>query len=208
VKVERPAFKSPLIVIDRAFPDSDADAMLAELIRMRGAYQPATVFRGPGGREIVVDPDFRLNEVVYLDAGGISPAATALRQWVWSEEMKALWHEGDTIFDIINYSTSQEITVARSGHGSFFRQHRDTRQDIVCSRLVSMVLYFNKRPQAFTGGELQLWKDGDLIAIPAKHNRAVVFPSFTFHEIKEVSLPEDTWENGRFSINYWFGFKG
>jgi Rps23 Pro-64 3,4-dihydroxylase Tpa1-like proline 4-hydroxylase len=70
-----------------------------------------------------------------------------------------------------------------------------------------MVFYFVRKPQKFTGGALQLRKDDDIIQIEPKHNRCVVFPSFTQHEILEVHMDNDVWEDGRFSINYWFGFK-
>jgi hypothetical protein len=35
----------------------------------------------------------------------------------------------------------------------------------------------------------------------------VLFPSFTFHEVEKVDTAGDEWDRGRFSVNYWIGFR-
>jgi Rps23 Pro-64 3,4-dihydroxylase Tpa1-like proline 4-hydroxylase len=42
--------------------------------------------------------------------------------------------------------------------------------------------------------------------VEPKHNRAIVFPSFMFHEVEKVEMRSDNWDDGRFSLNYWMGF--
>jgi Rps23 Pro-64 3,4-dihydroxylase Tpa1-like proline 4-hydroxylase len=65
----------------------------------------------------------------------------------------------------------------------------------------------NRIPEQFTGGSLTLWDSGDNVRVEPKHNRAVLFPSFTLHEVENVRLNNDNWEDGRFSLNYWMGFR-
>ena len=79
-----------------------------------------------------------------------------IKQKVWTEECKTLWHEGDYIFDIINYSTWQEAVVSRYGDGAFYKKHHDTRRDHITYRLVTLVYYVNRLPEQFTGGSLIL----------------------------------------------------
>jgi SM-20-related protein len=117
-----------------------------------------------------------------------------------------LWHEGDFIFDIINYSTHQQAVISRYGDCDFYKKHQETHRDQITYRLVTLVYYINRVPEPFTGGSLTFWHGNERLRIDPKHNRAVVFPSFTIHEVESVRLSSDQWEDGRFSINYWLGF--
>jgi Rps23 Pro-64 3,4-dihydroxylase Tpa1-like proline 4-hydroxylase len=52
-----------------------------------------------------------------------------------------------------------------------------------------------------------LWEDDQSVRVEPRHNRAVIFPSFTFHEVEQVSMGSDGWDQARFSLNYWLGFR-
>jgi 2OG-Fe(II) oxygenase superfamily len=212
MNITRPSFCSPLLCIDDFLPEEDAQRVLQECIDLKKVYMPATVFDGPTATKI--DKSYRENEVVYLDdvfrgAPERSEILGLLKEKIWTEECKTLWHDGYYIFDTINYSTWQEAVVSRYGDGCFYKKHRDTRRDNITYRLVTLVYYVNRLPEKFSGGTLVLWqeKGKESARVEPRHNRAVVFPSFVFHEVEKVSMPSDEWDEGRFSINYWIGFR-
>jgi SM-20-related protein len=97
--------------------------------------------------------------------------------------------------------------ISRYGNGEFYKKHQDTRRDHITYRLVTIIYYLQRLPQRFAGGSLILWEGNDSVKIEPKHNRAVVFPSFTLHEVESVSVSSEKWEDARFSLNYWIGFR-
>jgi predicted 2-oxoglutarate/Fe(II)-dependent dioxygenase YbiX len=210
MEVTRLPFSIPTLCIDEFLGEADAGRILQECIDLRKVYLQASVFDGPAVTK--VNLDYRRNDVVMIDdifrsEPHRSDILTILKERVWDEESRSLWHDGYYIFDIINYSTWWEAVVSRYGDGNFYKKHQDTRRDHITYRLVTMVYYVNKLPQKFTGGALVLWRDGECLRIEPKHNRAVVFPSFTFHEVEVVKMQQGNWEEARFSINYWMGFR-
>jgi SM-20-related protein len=210
MKIVRPAFPSPVICIDEFLPEDDARAVLQECFDLKKVYMPAKVFDGPSHTKI--DLEYRNNEVVYLDdvyrsAPERSDILRILKSRIWTEECRRLWHEGDYIFDIINYSTWQEAVLSWYGNGAFYKKHQDTRRDHITYRIVSLVYYVNKTPTQFSGGNLVIWYDDEALRLEPCHNRAIVFPSFSFHEVENTFLSTDNWEDGRFSLNYWIGFR-
>jgi hypothetical protein len=210
MNVSRPTFRSPVLCIDEFLPEEEARAVLQECIDLKKVYMPAQIFDGLCHSN--VDLEFRNNEVVYLDevfraAPERSDILRIIKNRMWAEECRSLWHEGDYIFDIINYSTHQEAVISRYGDGAFYKKHQDTRRDHITYRLVTMVYYINQLPAQFTGGTLVIWSGDESLACEPRHNRAIVFPSFCFHEVENTTLSSNDWSNGRFSINYWMGFR-
>ena len=205
----RPAFRSPVLCIDDFLAEDDAQRFLQECIDLKKIYMPAKVFDGPNATKI--DQNYRKNEVVYLDdvfrtAPQRSDILRIMKKKIWTEECRKLWHDGYYIFDIINYSTWEEAVISRYGNCNFYRKHQDTRRDHITYRLVTLVYYVNRIPEQFTGGSLILWEGDESLTIEPKHNRAVVFPSFILHEVENVRMNSEKWEDGRFSLNYWIGF--
>jgi hypothetical protein len=210
MKVSRPLFASPLLCIDDFLCEEDAQRVLRECIDLKKLYMPAKVFNGPDATKI--DPRYRTNEVVYLDEvlrgdPGRSDILGIMEKNIWTEECRRLWHEGDPVFDIINSSTWHEAVISRYGNCGFYKKHRDTKWEHMTHRLVTLVYYVNRVPERFTGGALTLWKVDQSVKIEPKYNRAVIFPSFTLHEVENTRLNSDKWEDGRFSLNYWIGFR-
>jgi hypothetical protein len=210
MKISRPAFASPILCIDDFLVEEDSRRVLQECLDLKKIYMPAKVFDGPTATK--VDQEYRTNEVVYLDdvfrsAPNRSDILTIMKNRIWTEECRTIWHEGYYIFDVINYSTWQEAVISRYGNDHFYKRHQDTRRDHITYRLVTLVYYVNKTPQQFEGGSLLLWEGKESIRVETKHNRAVLFPSFTFHEVEAVTMRSQNWEDGRFSLNYWMGFR-
>lgn len=213
--ITRPEFPSPILVLDEFLPAKDAAKCLQECIDLRPVFMPASVGAGSQNR---IDKSVRSNDVVMLDsvfavAPERSNILTIVRKRIGETDCKQLWHKGDFIFDIINYASWNESVLSRYGKCDFYGKHQDTVRNADClgqisRRLVTLVYYVNTEPERFTGGALTLFKDQLEITIHPRHNRAVVFPSFTFHKVAKVSLPEDEpWDNGRFSLNHWMGFR-
>jgi SM-20-related protein len=203
-------FRSPLLYIDDFLSEEEAQRVLQECLDLKRIYMPARVFDGPSATK--TDPKYRNNEVVYLDdvfrgAPERSEILSIIKKKIWTDECRALWHEGYSIFDIINYSTWHEAVISRYGHSEFYKKHQDTRRDHITYRLVTLVYYVNRTPEQFTGGSLTLWEDGESVKVDPTHNRAVLFPSFMFHEVESVRMNSEKWEDGRFSLNYWMGFR-
>jgi hypothetical protein len=210
MNIARPKSDTPIILIDNFLSEEDAQRVLQECLDLKKVYMPAKVFDGPTATKI--DLNYRNNEVVYLDdvfrsAPGRSDILNIIKNRIWSDECKKLWHEGYYVFDVINYSTWQEAVISRYGNSEFYKRHQDTRRDHITYRIVTLVYYVNKVPEQFMGGALILWDGNRSVTVEPKHNRAVVFPSFTFHEVESVYMKSDSWEDGRFSINYWIGFR-
>lgn len=210
MKITRPDFPAPVLCIDDFLAEEEAQQVLQECIDLKKVYMPAAVFDGPSATKI--DKNYRDNEAVYLHeifraAPERSDILRIIKRKIWTEECKTLWNDGYHIFDIINYSTWQEAVISRYGDGDFYKKHRDTRRDHITYRLVTLVYYVNRVPEEFTGGALVLWDKDESARLEPKHNRAVVFPSFVFHEVEKVDMTSDEWEQGRFSLNYWMGFR-
>lgn len=208
--VERLPFPAPVLCIDNFLSGEDAQKVLQECIDLRKVYVPARIFDGANASKI--DLDYRDNEVVHLDevfrgAPERSDILSIIKRRLWSDECRALWHDGYSILDIINYSTWQEAVISRYGNTAFYKRHQDTRRDHITYRLVTLVYYVNKLPVAFDGGALTLWHEAQSVRLVPQHNRAVVFPSFLLHEVESVQLRSTMWEDGRFSLNYWMGFR-
>jgi Rps23 Pro-64 3,4-dihydroxylase Tpa1-like proline 4-hydroxylase len=210
MEVTKLPFSVPSLCIDEFLSNAEADRILQECIDLRKVYLQARVFDGPAATK--VNRDYRTNDVVMIDDifrhdPHRSDILTILKQKIWAEECRSLWHDGYYIFDIINYSTWQEAVISRYGEGDFYKKHQDTRRDHITYRLVTIVYYVNRLPQRFTGGSLVLWHDDEYFRVEPKHNRAVIFPSFTFHEVEVVKMQSENWDEARFSLNYWIGFR-
>jgi hypothetical protein len=157
--VSKPQFDVPILHIDEFLPEEDANKVLQECIDLKKIYMPARVF--DGANNTVEDLRYRKNEVVYLDevfrsAPDRSDILALLKRRLWEEECRALWHEGYYIFDVVNYHSHHEAVLSRYGKHDFYKRHRDTRQDHITWRMVTMVYYVNRSPRQFSGGVLKL----------------------------------------------------
>ncbi len=214
MQVARPEFPAPILIIDEFFSPDIATECLQECIDLRRIYMPASVGFGLDNRR---DPRIRQNEVVMMDNvfradRSRSVILTALDKRIKEQDCRDLWHEGYYIFDNINYATWKETVLSRYGKCDFYGNHQDTiigsnETNAITKRNVTMVVYLNREPEQFTGGELTLHEKGKSLTVPPKHNRAVVFPSFTVHGVGKVALTSGAgFEGSRFSINHWLGF--
>ena len=215
MKLEMPDFPAPILLMDDFMSRADAAACLQECIDMRPVYMPATVGFGVQNRR---DLKIRRNDVVMMDSvfgadRSRSKILTLLDARVRSDEMRAVWHKGYYIFDEVNYANWRETVVSCYGKCDFYGRHQDTIMNgddlnVRRRRMVTLVLYLNIEPESFTGGELTIYQDDRELTIKPKHNLAVAFPSFCWHNVRNVDLPKDSpWSGSRFSVNHWLGFQ-
>jgi 2-oxoglutarate-Fe(II)-dependent oxygenase superfamily protein len=214
MNIHRPDFPSPILVIDEFLTPGDAAICLQECIDLKPVYMPAIVGAGTESR---LDRKIRRNDTVHLDtvfaaAPERSNILTLVKKRILDKDCNQLWHKGDYIFDVINYANWRESVLSRYGQCDFYGVHQDTvrnksQPSDITKRLVTLVYYMNTEPEKFTGGGLTMISGDQKLAVTPKHNRAVVFPSFTYHSVENVTLPEGDWSGGRFSLNHWIGFK-
>lgn len=200
MEVVRPNFSAPVICIDNFLSPMESNFLFKEWNMLN--YKSATIFDGD---EQKVVRTFRNNDVADLNHKSVT--MELIKKKIWTEECKALWHQGYTIFDVINYSTYQEAMLSRYGDGAFYEKHKDTRWDKITYRLVTIVYYLFKMPKQFKGGSLILWDGSNSLCVEPKFNRAVVFPCFVLHEVEKVTMESENREDARFSLNFWIGFR-
>ena len=83
-------------------------------------------------------------------------------------------------------------------NGDSYHSHTDSSSMTVLS-------YFHKEPQKFSGGELIL-NDFDLKILP-KNNRIIMFPGCYSHEVLEVSLDNKSGNYGRYSMTQFLNYR-
>jgi len=111
-------------------------------------------------------------------------------------------------FNLLNNTTVSRQTLSRYGKCQFYGWHRDTDTGInPTERIITIVYYFNKEPPTFKGGNLFFGGEStkNYKEVIPKHNRAIIFESTKLHAVDTVKL-SGNFEEGRFSVNMWFGF--
>jgi hypothetical protein len=78
----------------------------------------------------------------------------------------------------------------------YYKRHND-------KAVMTALTWFYKEPKMFFGGDL-LFSDYNKFTIPLKNNRAVLFPSFLFHEVEEIRMPEHKPGYGRYCMAQFF----
>ena len=106
-----------------------------------------------------------------------------------------------------------EEEIAASSDGSFFARHRDNGLGPVAHRRFTLIVYLHRQPRPFRGGELLIYgaqttPDGGVSWVPVdaiepRHNRCVLFPADTLHEILPVTAASDDFACCRFAVTSW-----
>lgn len=80
----------------------------------------------------------------------------------------------------------------------YYKRHKDYA-------IMTALTWFYKEPRAFFGGDL-IFSDFNKHTVELKNNRAVLFPSFLFHEVEEIFMPEHKPGYGRYCMAQFFAF--
>jgi Rps23 Pro-64 3,4-dihydroxylase Tpa1-like proline 4-hydroxylase len=110
--------------------------------------------------------------------------------------------------------SSYDIELVAHEDGAFYKRHIDLFTSIpnpTEDRLISVVCYLYRQPQAFTGGALRLFpqtnpaevSDIGALDIAPQHGMAVAFSSWLPHEVRPVACPSGRFQDARFAINCW-----
>lgn len=106
-------------------------------------------------------------------------------------------------------ATEIEIEAAAHRDGHFYRSHIDTFTRIGSAtdeaRRLSLLYYFHRPPNRFSGGHLRLnaLGSGQSISFAPVCDTLIAFPSFLPHEVEPVSCPGGRFADSRFSVNIW-----
>lgn len=92
-----------------------------------------------------------------------------------------------------NYDTTL-ISYYEDSH--YYDRHNDRS-------VFTALTWFYKEPKMFFGGDL-IFPDYKKFTIPLKNNRALLFPSFLFHEVEEICMPEHKPGYGRYCMAQFF----
>lgn len=101
------------------------------------------------------------------------------------------------------FPSQVEAQITAHGDGGFYRWHTDNGSLEVKTRYVTFVYYFNLEPKVFTGGNLEIESDGQRKTIVPENNTIVFFRSSLNHQVTEVQLEPNLFENSRFTVNGW-----
>lgn len=185
---------------------ADAAGLLDWALANRARFRPAKVTGGV--------LDFTRRRALKL--GDLGPHRAILERRLLERLPEIFFDTGTRPFapDLL------ELELVGHGHGSFFKPHKDIPIGAKRGtdtgarlkdhdRLVSAVYYLHRKPKTFSGGALRLYRVGDTKGAgefkeyQPEHNSLVAFPSWVTHEVREVTAPDDLFENWRFAVNIW-----
>lgn len=101
-----------------------------------------------------------------------------------------------------------EANIFNHLHGSFFKIHRDNFPGLE-SRKINFVYYFFNEPKQFSGGDLLVYDSipgtdtlqlNKFTKIISENNKIVFFPSEYMHQVTMLTLKNNQFNNGRFTI--------
>ena len=194
------AAASNVLVIDSFLGAAAADDLLAQIIASEARFTPSTFRQAEGAAQ---DSEFR-SSLRLPGRAGVDLAAfkSAI------EARLAEFCAGTGMAEFPIYHT--ECSVVAHRDGDFYKRHIDTRTGNPATlgkhvRVLSCVYYLNRRPQAFSGGELAFYPLGgaEPVIVTPQHNRLAVFPAFIPHEVMPIACPSSDFADARFSINCW-----
>ena len=203
---------TPVMIVDDFLSEKMSAEILEECIGLQRVFRPATVLTYNTPSKTMHNTKIRKNEVVYIDNvfKDIEDRSKILdiliKKGIQGPIASKLWEQKHTSFEIINRCTRFETVLSRYGQTDFYDFHQDYNH-FKPNRLITMVYYVNKTPQLFKGGNLILRGDVKNFEVEPKHNRLILFNSGAYHRVEKTELEDDKFENGRFSINMWVGFK-
>lgn len=96
-----------------------------------------------------------------------------------------------------------ECQLTASNNKDYFKLHNDNSNYVVRNRKLTYVYYFYQEPKGYTGGELMLHTNQELVKHEPKQNQIIFFPSNLMHEVLPVQVNSKSFTNSRFTINGW-----
>jgi SM-20-related protein len=99
-----------------------------------------------------------------------------------------------------------EIELAAHGDGGHFERHIDTLvlvNQAPSTRILTLLLYLNREPKAFSGGALRMYAIGSegTRDVEPGHNLLVAFPAVAPHSVERVVCHGSEFADRRFAVN-------
>ena len=95
------------------------------------------------------------------------------------------------------FMTSEDTTLISYYEDShYYKKHND-------NAVFTALTWFYKEPKMFFGADL-IFSAFNKHTVELKNNRAVLFPSFLFHEVEEICMPEHKSGYGRYCMAQFF----
>jgi SM-20-related protein len=108
------------------------------------------------------------------------------------------------VFPQMPKSPDIEVQLTAHADGQFYRKHLDNGDPASETRVLTFVWYFRLgETQQFTGGNLIIDTPLGQHVVEPTHNSLVVFPSGWWHEVLPTHMPNDNWQDARFTLNGW-----
>lgn len=168
--------------------------ILDEMIQAEQAFGPATV-------STKVQQARRAKVMFDLNKVPSSAAVYALVKELTPTVHKAFGNVGDA-------PTHLEVQFTAHGDGDYFRIHNDNGSEDSKNREISFVYYAHTG--LFGGGELRIHETREDMSLGRPvmdlhpcDNGLIFFTSGTWHEVLQVHLQGNLWQNHRFTVNGW-----
>lgn len=198
--------------IKNFFKPEENKAILDEALSNQKEFKPAKTV---GGK----DEYWRKNLTcmyndIYNKRRDESTLLTALHtKLTLNEEFTSMLKSSEFPLTEIASINNQEVSVARYGEGDHYLWHQDRNDEI--GRMVTIVYYFFKEPQIWTGGELCLTnspqangvlleKNPKILCIEPENNMALIYSYLDLHCVYDTHATNE-FSQGRFAANIILG---
>ena len=206
----------PYVQLLEFLPRHEHDLLIEWAIANPQRFEPAGLTKGRRDSEERIDPEKRIALVAGV-RGELKQMLRARFEAALPAVMKGTGTSGTA-------PTSIELQMAAHPDGAHFTPHLDipigpNRRTLGAAdgddRIISAVYYFYRKPKAFTGGELRLYRFGaphdqpqadpaNYVDIEPVQNSVVAFPSWVTHEVRPVHCPSGAFRDYRFAVNCWY----
>jgi Rps23 Pro-64 3,4-dihydroxylase Tpa1-like proline 4-hydroxylase len=189
------------VVLDEFLAPQELDELVNYALQHEAEFQSSAVV-SPSGDPGTLDYSHRRSRVL-MDLGKHEQVILERIRGVLPSVLERLGVEEFPI-------TNVEAQITASNDGDFFGAHCDDSQELIASRRITFVYFFQREPRPFEGGELRLHDSSGSDAhaesyqkIVPQANQIVFFPCSVLHEITAVECPSRAFADSRFTLNGW-----
>ncbi len=193
----------PVVIINNYF-DKQEYKKLTNFIFNLNPYMWHTDFKKSYGA-----PDFKNKKIkqnysiqldeLYTSEGRKHCLIFNINRKLFNEEVRDKLLKENNLFKYLNICNSDKTFLNYYENNNLYDFHVDI------ASLTATYIFF-KTPMHFTGGEFSI---ENKINIKPENNSMIIFPSFLFHKVKNVLMPENKRGKclGRFSMTQFCTFK-
>jgi hypothetical protein len=198
------AIRAECVVLDEFLAPQELEELTTFVLEHEADFENSEVI-SPAGEMGVIDYNHRRSRVL-TDLGKHQEVILQRMRGVLPAVLDRL---GIEVFPV----TRVEAQITASNDGDFFGVHSDDGSELVASRRLTFVYFFNREPRGFEGGDLLLHdtshaveqpiKAGSYECISPRQNQIVFFPCAVQHEITPVRCESRAFADSRFTLNGW-----